>query len=138
MPARRFIDTNFLLYAYDLDARHKRDIAQSILEDAWLNNGSAAISVQVLQEFHVNFTRRGGSNDALNQIIEDLSLWPVVDNTLELFGHGLAIKDRFGLSLWDSMIVAAANQSGAAELITEDLNHGQRYGSVRAIDPFKS
>ncbi|MGB0744861.1 MAG: PIN domain-containing protein [Opitutales bacterium] len=137
MPVKRFIDTNILLYAYDLDAGRKRDIAQEILADAWRNNGSAAISVQVLQEFHVNFTRKGGAADALHQIIEDLSLWPVVDNTLELFGHGLAIKEQFGLSLWDSMIVAAANQSGAAELITEDLNHGQDYGSVRAIDPFK-
>jgi predicted nucleic acid-binding protein len=34
------------------------------------------------------------------------------------------------------MILAAAESSGAHELLTEDLNHGQDYGRVRAINPF--
>jgi predicted nucleic acid-binding protein len=61
MPAERFLDTNILLYGYDLDAPEKRRVAQSLIEQAWLKPGRTAISVQVLQEFHVNFVRRGNS-----------------------------------------------------------------------------
>ena len=54
MAIECFLDTNILLYGYDLDAASKRDIAQSLLENAWHQLGRSAISVQVLQEFHVN------------------------------------------------------------------------------------
>jgi hypothetical protein len=47
MPAERFLDTNILLYGYDLDAPEKRQIAQSLIEQAWLQPGRTAISVQV-------------------------------------------------------------------------------------------
>jgi predicted nucleic acid-binding protein len=32
---------------------------------------------------------------------------------------------------------AAAQTSGARELVSEDLNHGQDYGGVRAVNPFR-
>lgn len=138
MPVSYFLDTNILLYAYDQDAGSKREIAQRILERAWQNSVRAIISVQVLQEFHVNFIRKGGPPDELSQIIEDLSLWRVVDNNLELFGLGLSIHGKYQISLWDAMIVAAAKKSEADQLLTEDLNHGQDYGGVRIINPFEA
>jgi predicted nucleic acid-binding protein len=62
----------------------------------------------------------------------------VIDNTLELFKTGLAIQKRWRLSLWDAMILSAAQASGARELLSEDLNHGQDYGGVRVMNPFQS
>lgn len=136
MPVERFLDTNILLYGYDLDAPDKRAIAVSILEHAWRQPGSTAISVQVLQEFFVNFTRKGQPDTETRQLIVDFCHWPVIDNTLALLGNGLAIREKWQLSLWDALIVAAAEASGATELLTEDLNHGQQYGKVRAVNPF--
>jgi predicted nucleic acid-binding protein len=136
MPAERFIDTNILLYGYDLDAPEKRRVAQSIIEQAWLKPGSSAISVQVLQEFHVNFIRKGHAAPEAASLIADFCHWPVIDNTLAVFQLGLGLQTRWQLSLWDSMILAAAQISGARELLTEDLNHGQEYGRVRAVNPF--
>lgn len=136
MPVDRFLDTNILLYAYDLDAPAKRDVAQSIVQAAWLKPGSAAISVQVLQEFHVNFLRAGHSKEEAIELIGDLCIWPVVENTLSLFNLGLAFKEKWKLSYWDSMILAAARSISARELLTEGLNHGQDYGGVRAVNPF--
>jgi len=60
-----------------------------------------------------------------------------VDNSLALFRLGLAVQERWQLSLWDAMIVAAAHSCSARELLTEDLNHGQDYGGVRAVNPFR-
>jgi predicted nucleic acid-binding protein len=136
MPADRFLDTNILLYGYDLDAPAKRLVAQSLIEQAWLQPGRTAISVQVLQEFHVNFVRYGHSAAEATALVGDFSLWTVVDNSLALLRLGLSMQARWQLSLWDSMILAAAQSSGARELLTEDLNHGQDYGGVRVIDPF--
>ncbi|MFT5497219.1 MAG: putative nucleic acid-binding protein [Kiritimatiellia bacterium] len=136
MPAKHFLDTNILLYGYDLDAGEKRTVALALLSDGWENLGVNAISVQVLQEFFVNALRKGMPRDTLVPLLEDLSLWPVIDNSLELFGRGVGIQERFQLSLWDAMIVAAAKTSGARILLTEDLNHGQDYDGVIATNPF--
>ena len=137
MPADRFLDTNILLYGYDLDSPEKRVIARSLIEKAWMQPGRTAISVQVLQEFYVNFIRSGHTVTDAAALIADFSHWPVIDNTLAVFRLGVSLKERWQLSLWDSMILAAAQVSGARELLTEDLNHGQDYGGVRAVNPFK-
>jgi predicted nucleic acid-binding protein len=136
MPAERFIDTNILLYGYDCDAGSKRDIALPLIEEGWKQPGRNVVSVQVLQEFYVNFLRLGQAHEEAVRVIEDLTSWPVIDNSLERFGHGLILKERFQVSLWDAMILAAAQASGARELLTEDLNPGQDYDGVRAVNPF--
>lgn len=136
MPAERFLDTNILLYGYDLDAPAKRVVAQSLIEQAWIQPGRTAISVQVLQEFYVNFVRRDHRPEEALALVNDFSLFPVIDNSLTLFRLGITLQARWQLSLWDAMIVAAAQTSGARELLTEDLTHGQDYGGIRAINPF--
>ena len=137
MNATRFLDTNILLYAYDLDAPAKRAIALRLVEHAWATPGETAISVQVLQEMHVNLVKRGLSREETGHILRDYTHWPVVDGTPDLFLAALDEQARWQLSLWDSLILTAARASGATELITEDLNHGQDYGGVRAINPFR-
>ena len=123
MPVDRFIDTNVLLYAYNRNEGEKRDIALGIIEEGWTRPGCNAISVQVLQEFYVNFTRSGQTHKSACQVIEDLSQWPVVDNTLERFGQGLEVCRRFKTSLWDAMIGKPRNsvqsQSCRASHVTD-------------------
>lgn len=136
MPADRFLDTTILLYAYNLDAPTKRAVAREILEEAWLRPCGTALSVQVLQEFHVNFVRSGHPVAEATLIVGDFTSWIVIENSLALFQRGLWLQSRWQISLWDAMILAAAESSGAHELLTEDLNHGQDYGRVRAINPF--
>ena len=59
MPVKLFFDTNILVYAYDMDAPSKRAIALNLVEEGWRDLGAAAVSVQVLQELHVNLVRKG-------------------------------------------------------------------------------
>jgi len=136
MRAARFLDTNILLYAYDLDAGIKRERALEIVEQGWKQLGQTAVSVQVLQELHVNMERRGIPRLEIHQLVRDYTLWPIVENTLSLLQGGIAEQSRWQLSLWDSMILAAARASGASQLITEDFSHGQDYGGIKAINPF--
>ncbi|MFT6181973.1 MAG: putative nucleic acid-binding protein [Akkermansiaceae bacterium] len=136
MPAKQFLDTNILLYAYDLNAGEKREKAAAIVGEALISPAGTAISVQVLQEFFVNFIRSGQTAETAARLIDDFSSWTIVPNTFSLFKDGLHLQARWQLSLWDSMILAAAHRSGASTLITEDLNHGQNYGSATAKNPF--
>lgn len=136
MRVRRFLDTNVLLYAYDLDAGAKREIALRRVEEAFSHPDHTAISVQVLQEFHVNFVKSGHSADEAVLVLNDFSVWRIMDNTLALLRSGLALQSRWQLSLWDAMILAAAREAGSTELVSEDFNTGQNYGGIRTVNPF--
>jgi predicted nucleic acid-binding protein len=136
MSVDAFFDTNILLYGYDLDAGPKRDISMDLLEQAWREPSRYAVSIQVLQEFQVNFVRAGYSREEAKRVISDLCRFRVVENTLETFGLGLALQERWQLSLWDAMILATAQVSGAKILYSEDFSDGQDYGGVRLVNPF--
>ena len=60
-----------------------------------------------------------------------------MDSTLALLQAGLHEQSRWQLSLWDALILAAARAAGVKELITEDFSHGQDYGGIRVINPFR-
>ncbi len=137
MNATRFLDTNILLYAYDVDTPTKRAVALEFVEHGWNNPGETALSVQVLQEFHVNLCKQGISPFEAAKVVRRYAAWPVVDNSLALLLSALGEQTRWKISLWDALILAAARASGASELITEDLSHGQNYDGVKALNPFR-
>ncbi len=130
----RFIDTNVLLYAVSTSPEDagKRRRAQALLKEPDL-----AISVQVLQEFYYQAVRRGGMTheDALS-FLRPIMRFPVQDVTLDVFREAVAISRRFQLSYWDGAILAAARTLGCDAVYTEDLNAGQDYGGVHAVNPF--
>jgi predicted nucleic acid-binding protein len=131
-----FTDTNVLLYAagYEQADRPKRERALQLL-----TNGECAMSAQVLAEFYFNATRPtklGLPHEVALDWIEDFRRFPIVPVTADLVARGAAIAARFQTSYWDGAIVAAAEEIGAETLYSEDLNHGQRYGSVRVVNPF--
>jgi predicted nucleic acid-binding protein len=136
MSASKFLDTNILLYGYNLDDPVKRSTAQRFVEQGWNVPGDTAISVRVLQEFHVNLARRGVAIAEATGIVRDFADWPIMENTLDPLEAGFEEQARWNLSLWDALILAAARVSGAAELVTEDFSHWQDHGGIKVINPF--
>jgi predicted nucleic acid-binding protein len=57
MSGRTFVDTNVLIYAHDVDAGQKHEIARNVLRELW-SEREGVLSMQVLQEFYVNVTRK--------------------------------------------------------------------------------
>lgn len=131
-----FIDTNILLYFYDKQEKEKQAVAIDLLMPYLEGEKAPWISVQVLQEFTNRLLTWQVSETEINDALELLEFWPVIDNSQQLFKQGLKIRKKYNLSFWDSMIIAAAQEAKATEIWTEDLNHGQNYGGVKAKNPF--
>ena len=140
MSEKSFVDTNVLLYAHEESAGVKFAKAQTLIEKLWAER-SAVISTQVMQEFVVNLqrkTQRKPSLLLLGTLIEDFSSWTVVVNDASSCKRALGVQEKYGLSFWDSLIVQAAHVADAKVLYSEDLSDGQRYGTVRVVNPFKN
>jgi len=137
--SRRFVDTNVLVYAHDSTGGEKRDRARSILADLW-ESRDGCLSVQVLQEFFVNVTRkvpRPLDAGAAVEVVEDFSRWHVHSPGPGDVLSAIGIHRRNGISFWDAMIVWSAAELGCGVLYSEDLNPGQLYEGVRVHNPFQ-
>ena len=138
MTDRFFVDTNVLIYAHDLDAGLKHDRAALIVADLW-EKENGIVSVQVLQEFYVNVTRkiaRPMTPAAARGIIRNYLAWRVEPNEPSAVLLASEIGERNRISFWDALIVASAARSGADRILSEDLNHGQVIEGIRIENPF--
>lgn len=136
--SRSFVDTNVLVYAYDGTSGAKRERARRLLVELW-ESGQGCVSVQVLQEFFVNVTRKVAKPldaHAAAAIIADLSRWHVHSPTAQDVLAAIELHQRQMTSFWDSMILRSAASLGCRTLYSEDLNPGQDYGGVRVHNPF--
>ena len=137
-----FLDANIILYGIDAGAPEaKRRISQQILGRA-LAEKSGVISWQIVQEtLHVTARKfKTAVSDAdrsalLREVL--VPLWTVHPDPA-LYQAALELQAKLGFAFYDSLVVAAALHAGCKRLLTEDLQHGQRIGSLRIENPFRS
>jgi len=137
MPAE-FVDTNILVYAYDRTAKGKFDRARELMEKLW-DSGEGVVSTQVLEEFYITVTAKLPNRlkpAEARQIIADLGTWRVAVLEIRDIVAGSEIAERYRLSFWDGLILAAAHKEEAVTLWSEDLNHRQKYGEITVYNPF--
>ncbi len=132
--AEAFIDTNVVLYLFSADTA-KADRAEELLAEGGM------VSVQVLNEF-VSVARRKLTmtwldiGDVLTQIRAVCRVEPL---TVETQARGVAIAERYNLSIYDATILASALDAGCSVVYTEDMQHGQVIEDVLTIrNPFAS
>ncbi len=138
MSARVFVDSNVLIYAHDLDAGEKRERASQLLVALW-QGGTGVLSTQVLQEFYVNVTRKIANPLPRHQardLVRRYAVWEVFQNDWDSIAAASELEERYQLSFWDALIVAAAQRLGASKIVTEDLSHGQSLAGVIIQNPF--
>jgi predicted nucleic acid-binding protein len=137
MSARNFVDTNILIYAHDVDAGAKHQVAKTILRELW-SQRSGVLSMQVLQEFYVNVTRKIASplpKDVARLVVNSYSVWCIETTPAEIT-TAFRIEDESRIGFWDALIVAAAVKCGALRILSEDLNAKQVVAGVRIENPF--
>jgi predicted nucleic acid-binding protein len=137
MTGKTFIDTNVLIYAHDVDATEKHQIAKTVLQTLWTER-TGVLSTQVLQEFYVNVTRKIQSplsKDLARLVVSSYAIW-CVDATPAEISMAFRIEDESRIGFWDALIVSAAAKSGATRILSEDLNAGQRIAGILVENPF--
>ena len=137
MSGRTFVDTNVLIYAHDSDAGRKHEIAKNVLRELW-SEREGVLSMQVLQEFYVNVTRKIATplpKAMARTIVDSYRSW-CMQTTTEEMANAFRIEDEAHLGFWDALVVASASKSGAVRLVSEDLKAGQTILGVRVENPF--
>ncbi|MGH3753034.1 MAG: PIN domain-containing protein [Pseudonocardiaceae bacterium] len=69
-------------------------------------------------------------------MLHDYSDWCLVDTDPLLIISASRLSEQHSINFWDALIVEAALRAGAAELVTEDLQHGRRFGKLQVRNPF--
>jgi len=134
-----FVDTNVIVYAHDSSAGDKRERAAELVIGLGRER-RGLLSVQVLLEFLAVITRKLEQPVPLSlasELVEDLATWRVHEPTAADVSAAARVAGRYGLSIWDAMIINAAASLDAAILWTEDLNEGQVYEGVVVRNPFR-
>jgi predicted nucleic acid-binding protein len=136
MSVRSFFDTNVLVYAddeftpakqrraCDLVAQHRRD-------------GTGVVSLQVLQEYFVNVTRKLDVDPLIaRRKVEILSEFDVVAPEVGDILAAIDLHRLHGFSFWDALILRAAKQSGCRVLFSEDFQPGREMDGIQIVNPF--
>lgn len=138
MRAECFLDTNVLVYAA---ASSRSDAAKRERALKLIQESDFGLSAQVLQEFYVTVTRKLKTPMAPELAIammDEYRVFPTVPTDYPLIVAAAEVSLMYGISYWDGAIIAAAQVLEAGTLYTEDLNHGQLYGTVRVVNPFRN
>ena len=136
MTVKAFFDTNILVYAAVGSGRDepKKKRAMQLVEST-----DFGTSAQVLQEFFVTVVRKASRPISAAEALEWIEQWrafPCQAIDHQLVRIAIEQSERFTISYWDAAILAAAEALGTDTVYSEDLNHGQRYGRVRVVNPF--
>jgi predicted nucleic acid-binding protein len=137
MNARTFVDTNVLIYAHDADAGAKHEMAKGVLHELW-SQRTGVLSMQVLQEFYVNVTRKIVSplpKDKARLVVNSYAIWCIETTPAEITA-AFRIEDESKIGFWDALIVASAAKCGAFRILSEDLNAQQVIAGIRIENLF--
>ena len=138
MSVDNFLDTNIFVYLFDETAPGKRQCSDTLVQRS-VGDGNGCISYQVVQETINVVTRKlNATPEQARQLLDDvlMPLWRV-NPTRTLYRRGLDLRERYGFTYYDSLIVAAALGAGCKTLYSEDLQHGQRIEGLVIVDPFR-
>ena len=131
-----FVDTNIFIYAHDGGAGEKHERSVQLLSRL-VEDGTGAISIQVLAEFYAAATKKLGiASQEAEEILADLGGWIIHRPGHADLLRAVRFQRRYKMSWWDALVVNSAVELGCGVFWSEDLADGQRYGSVTVRNPF--
>src|SRR5436190_13968552 len=138
VPSTYLVDSNILLYPYDASEGAKRTRAIELLQRL-TENGSGALSIQVLSEFYVNAIRKIRPpmlpETAAETVAHYLFVWRVLDLTSSLLSEAVRCATRYQLSYWDALIWAAAKLNDIPIILSEDIQSSGAIEGVQIMNP---
>jgi predicted nucleic acid-binding protein len=125
MNDKIFVDTNIFVYAYALGDEIKHKLSAALLKTDLVGN-NVYISPQVISEFYVAMSKLKQSHKEILSCIEDfVPFTNIVDISLSTVESCLFLKEKYGYSYWDSLILSSAISGGCTIVYSEDMQNGQ-------------
>jgi len=135
MKGKAFIDTNLLIYFVSDDLARKQ-----LVHELLIRNPSIAVSTQVINEFVAVSLKKNinSREETFRYAAEFMELFELLSVDAATILRSFDLMRAGNYSSWDSLIIAAALQTNASTLYTEDMQHGQVIeGKLTIIDPFR-
>lgn len=136
---RTFVDTNVLAYMFDDAEPEKQKLAAERLR-AEQRERELVVSTQVLQELYACLTKGAhpiATPEIAEAAVQQAAHLTVVQVDVPLVLEAIGRCREHVISFWDSLIIGAALASSCNQLLSEDLNDGQRFGQLRITNPFR-
>ncbi|MBI2088089.1 MAG: PIN domain-containing protein [Deltaproteobacteria bacterium] len=138
----RLIDTNVLVYAYDVSEKARRRAARSLLGEVW-DQGGGVVTLQNLSEFFVVVTEKVEQPITVSEartVISDIlrsSRWLVIDRQARTMMKAIEFVEITGVPYWDALIAACLLEHGIHTIITENERDFRRIPGITVVNPFK-
>ena len=135
------IDTNVLVYAIDPDESVKQPIASDLIDQLTLSIPPCILLWQVAGEFlsclrKLESAKGISPSDVEENMSDVLTMFPLVIPTKTVIEISLDLSNKYSLSHWDSMLLAACIDAGVDTLYTEDMDAGTTFNSLTLVNPF--
>lgn len=136
------IDTNVFVYAFDASDPVKQAKARLFLASVIVNGEAAIVPWQVAVELLARFRRweaagKMSTDEVQERFNEFLNIWRVHLPSTQLFERYFHFRNRYSLSHWDGLLVAACENAEASTVFSEDMQDGADYDGVKIVNPFR-
>jgi predicted nucleic acid-binding protein len=139
----RLLDTNVLVYAYDVSEKRRREIAKVLVDEVW-DSGGGVVSLQNLSEFFFAVTRKVQKPipvvDAKTIVADILrsSRWVVIDRNAGTLMKAMDIVETVRAPFWDALIAACMLEHGIEVIVTENEKDFRNIPGVTVVNPFRA
>lgn len=137
------VDSNILVYAYDINEKEKRPKALKIIQSCWEGKLKLCVSVQNLSESFFILTNKVqyplSASEAGERIqsLLDSSKWKVFDITRETVSGAVEISKTHGTVYWDSLTASVMKLNGVSTIYTENTKDFLKIPGINAVNPIK-
>lgn len=133
---KAFLDTNIFLYSFLDQDVWKKAVAARLVADA-VQRQNGFVSLQVVKEFcNVMVKKSGRTASEIARALDVFHSVHMVAGSMETIRRALEIRDKHGIQFYDALMLSSAETAACDTIFTEDLNDGQMYGAVKAVNPF--
>ena len=136
------LDTNILVYAYDVSEKRRREIAKGLVDEVW-DAGGGVVTLQNLSEFFFAVTRKVQKPvpvvDA-KTIVSDIlrsSRWMVIDRNAGTLVKAMEIVESVRAPFWDALIAVCMLEHGIEVIVTENEKDFKNVPGITVMNPFK-
>ncbi len=139
MTGKTFVDTSILIYAYDNTAGSLHDIAVRTMTELWQSR-RGRLSPHILTEFFVFLTRairKPIPAREAREMIRPYMHWVETPLSGVAVVRASEIAELWGISFWDAMVVASAEEVGARQILTAEAVSNRAIAGIDIVNPFR-